>query len=592
MINKKWKYSVFDIFRISFIASTSITLLLIIEAIISAAIPTLQIIVTASFINQLVKIIQHQGNSKSVIKYAVIIIVMISYQWIIPNLKKLLNVKMQNKLRESLSLDIIKKQASLKYHYIEDTDTWDLIQRVSDKPEEKVSEAFSTILSSICLIARVAGLIGIIFTYVWWAALLILVVSVPMFYLAKKSGEASYEVNQEVTVYQRKYQYLTDVMTKREASQERCLFEYGDKVSNEWQKQYGIASNMVLKAFAKWYVRLEMGSICTALISACSIVVLLFPTIKGEISIGMFISLVNACFSLVESMSWELRAYVDALANHRAYLKELRVFANLDTQDGVTDGKEDMKDFDSLEFQHVSFKYPGSDTYVLKDVSFQIHKGIHYGLVGKNGQGKTTITKLILGLYDDYEGKILINGKELREYRANQLKGIFSVIYQDFAKYALTLKDSILLGDKSIPKAVFENAVKSLSLDKLVNTLPKKEETHIGKVFNDGVDISGGEWQRVAIARTYVSNSPVHLMDEPTAALDPMAECQIYDDFDKISQNHTTITISHRLGSVRRANEILVIDEGKIAEQGSHEQLIAKQGLYYEMYESQRSWYK
>lgn len=220
---------------------------------------------------------------------------------------------------------------------------------------------------------------------------------------------------------------------------------------------------------------------------------------------------------------------------------------------------------------------------------------MHYAFVGVNAAGKTTITKLLTGLYDNYEGEILINGISLREFSQARLKGLFSVVYQDYSKYYISLYENILLGNVLMTNEESKNQVDriaaSVGLDEVVEALPQGYDTNLGKVRENGTDLSGGEWQRIAIARALFSPAPIRILDEPTAALDPVAESGIYEMFGKISTGITTIFITHRLGAARLADQIIVMDNGQVVESGDHDFLIAKGGMYSKMFESQRSWY-
>lgn len=591
MINKKWKYSLLDVIKIAFVSSPILSSMIILQAVVSAVVPSLQVLLTGKFIDEVVKIVSEKSSVWNAFIVVIEIVLLIAYQWTIASMMKLVWIKLENKLRESFSVDIVEKRAGLKYFYVENEEIWNLIERVSDQPESRICGAFRTMVSSFCLVSKIAGIVCIIAAYVWWAALLIVVVSVPMFYLSMKSGEAAYEVNQNVTKYKRTFEYLGNVLMGRDAVQERTVFDYASYVDEKWDEQYGFATEMVLEGYRKWYTKLELGSIFTAIISAVVIVVLVVPAIQGAISIGMFISLVNACFSLVNSMSWEMRNYIDTLAQHRAFLKELKAYVQLEEKEGATKEKKDNMKFSSLEFRKVSFKYPGSNRYILNNMSFHIKEGVHYALVGKNGEGKTTIIKLLTGAYEDYEGEILINGIELRKYAFEELKGFYSVVYQDFARYAISLKDNITLGNKKAGDEIISQTVNLFSLNNVIENMPMGINNPLGKVSAASVDISGGEWQRIALARAHVNTAPIHLMDEPTAALDPILECEIYNNFQKLSKSRTTIIISHRLASVKLADEILVIDSGNVVETGSHEELMEMKGLYFEMFNSQRGWY-
>jgi ATP-binding cassette subfamily B protein len=253
--------------------------------------------------------------------------------------------------------------------------------------------------------------------------------------------------------------------------------------------------------------------------------------------------------------------------------------------------------FESLEFRNVRFKYPGTDNYILDGVSFRIDAGKHYAFVGINGSGKTTITKLMTGLYNDFEGEILVNGRNISEYTQSELKAFFSVVYQDFARYYISIKDNIALGDVNRIRdeknsvRIWDTIMKT-NLEETAAKLPKGLDTPLGKIKEGGLDVSGGEWQKIAMARAVMNQAPVRILDEPTASLDPVSESRTYEEFEKISRDKTTIFISHRLGSTKLAHEIFVLNDGRIIEKGDHRQLMELGGFYAQMYESQRSWYE
>lgn len=307
---------------------------------------------------------------------------------------------------------------------------------------------------------------------------------------------------------------------------------------------------------------------------------------------GMFMGIVNAVFGMIQKLGFQMSRSLENISRAGEYMKDLTEFIALSKVKGaLTEPDAELIAFDSLEFRNVRFRYPSGDRLILDGLSFKLEAGRHYAFVGKNGAGKTTITKLLTGLYTEYEGEILINGKELREYPASTLKALFSVVYQDFAKYYIAMKDNISLGDVHT-KGGEVQAAHLAGLDETIAKLKFGIDTPLGKILKDGQDISGGQWQRVAIARSLISRAPVKMLDEPTSALDPISESRIYSDFEKLMHGKTTVFVSHRLGSTKLADEILVIDEGKIIERGTHDVLMAVNGQYAEMFEAQRGWYQ
>jgi len=309
-------------------------------------------------------------------------------------------------------------------------------------------------------------------------------------------------------------------------------------------------------------------------------------------SIGLFLSIFAAVMSLIETMSWSFTGTVSSITSNHQYLKDVDEFFKLSEENGALDEAGSRAILNTIEFRDVRFKYPGTDYYVLNGLSMKLESGKHYAFVGSNGAGKTTVVKLITGLYREYEGDIYLNDKQLREYELHELKSMFSVVYQDYAKYQVAMGDNIQFGNMNCRVDDINKAIESVGLQKVVQRMKKGLQTPLGKILEDGQDLSGGEWQRIAIARSLVNNNAIQILDEPTAALDPIMENKVYEEFRGVSKGRTTIFISHRLGSTKLADIIYVIESGKIAECGTHESLMLDGQIYEKMYTSQRKWYK
>lgn len=292
-------------------------------------------------------------------------------------------------------------------------------------------------------------------------------------------------------------------------------------------------------------------------------------------------------------MSWQLAFITSNLAGHFEYLKDMSAFSRLsETKGGLDEAAGHPREPQSIEFLDVCFSYPGHDALILKNLNFTIKAGKHYAFVGVNGAGKTTITKLLTGLYDNYTGQIMIDGIDIKNFTQAELKAMFAIVYQDFATYQIPIIDSILLGKRQDDfQSKLDEILNMLELHELIGKLPDGLDTPLGRVLNHSVDLSGGEWQKIAIARSAMQSNPVKILDEPTAALDPIAESRLYASFDRISKGRTAVFITHRLGAARLADEIIVVHDGGAAEIGSHDELMQKGGLYYDMFEAQKGWY-
>jgi len=511
-----------------------------------------------------------------------------------PLLLEYLNTKLENSLRENFFISLIGRVASLKYEYFEDDQSLDLISRVSRQPETQCVKSYGQVLGAFSLILKILGIMGVLLFKVAWAALAIAFIAIPTFRIAIRGGKENYEANRESEKHIRKAGYLSEILIGRNAAKERTLFNYSKKINDSWHKQYEVARNLKFKASLKWLKESEIGGILTSLLIAVIILILVFPLKRGLLSIGLFISIVNSTISLIPDLAWQLPEYTEAIAQSKEYLEDFTSLLSLRYKNEyLCVSSENRVLVNRIEFRNVTFRYPGTKRDVLKNLNLVIESGKHYAFVGANGSGKTTITKLLTGLYEEFEGDILINNISIKMYSQEELKSMFAVVYQDFAKYEISLKDNIALGNVngySIQR--FQEAIEESGLIELVQELPRGIDSYIGRIIKDSLDLSGGQWQRIAMARTLVSNASLRILDEPTAALDPVSESRLYENFEKINHGKTTLLISHRLASTKLADVIYVIEDGAVSEHGNFNELMTKNGSYAEMFHSQRRWYE
>ncbi|MBR2353776.1 MAG: ATP-binding cassette domain-containing protein, partial [Clostridia bacterium] len=248
----------------------------------------------------------------------------------------------------------------------------------------------------------------------------------------------------------------------------------------------------------------------------------------------------------------------------------------------------------TIQFENVSFSYPGFDKRVIDNVNLTLRPGETVVLVGLNGAGKTTLLKLLTRLYDPTEGRILLDGVDLREYEPRELYDMFGIIFQDFGRYACTVEENIMFGEigKQPDHDRVVDSAKAANVEEFIQSLPDAYDTPLTRFFErTGTELSGGQWQKIAIARAFYADSDVLILDEPTAALDAIAEQEIYNQFESLRKDKTTIFVSHRLSSATTASKIVVLEYGKIIEEGTHKELMAKEGRYYELFTTQAKHY-
>lgn len=591
----KKKYNVLSCIGFPIKYCPGIALLIAVFDICLGVVPTLQTLIVAKFIDSALKLVKKETAYVNVLIYIVILIALIAVVWLSKSFKELFMAKLELKLRQTFRVKITEKRNHLKYYYIEDAETWDLISRISDKPEARLKDSYINFGDFIALIIRIVGLILVFVSQVWQISLIMLILIIPLFVISLRSGKENYITRQETQKYHRRQEYLGNILINREAVQERNLFNYGEGLSRMWHKVYEKARKTELITQRNWFIRSKLGGVMTTSISILSSLFLIQPVLSGTISTGMFISFINSIYALVDSVVWSLTKYVEKIANDREYMKEYTIFINLEEQDKCSGNITDEIYFETIEFRNVRFKYPNTDKYILDGFSYKFERGNSYALIGINGAGKTTLVKLLIGLYDNYSGEILLNGIDIREYNIESVKRIFSIVFQDFAKYSLSIEENILIGslkqENDNSAKGMEQVVWNVGLSEQLERYQDGIKTKLGKIYENGQDISGGQWQRIALARAMIRDGQICILDEPTSALDPISESNLYKEFKNLSIGRTMILISHRLGSISIADTILVLANGKLIEVGSHETLMDKKGTYANMYESQRSWY-
>ena len=312
---------------------------------------------------------------------------------------------------------------------------------------------------------------------------------------------------------------------------------------------------------------------------------------SGSISTGDVLMYAGAIITMMTSVQDAILKY-NEIAYNNEYLKLYEEFIkrpNMHYDGTLPIEKRDDKRYE-LSFYNVSFKYTGSDKYILKDINMTFNIGEKLALVGLNGAGKTTLIKLLLRLYEPTEGEIRLNGIDIGKYDYDEYVQIFSVVFQDFGIFDFPLDENIAASE-DVDSARVKKVINQVGLTELVNSLPDKERTLLYHENGDGVALSGGEAQKLAIARALYKDAPFVILDEPTAALDPIAEAEIYENFDTLVGDKTAIYISHRMSSCKFCDRIVVINNGRIEEEGSHDSLMDKNGLYAKMYNTQANYY-
>ncbi len=445
-----------------------------------------------------------------------------------------------------------------------------------------------SLVSYIIILAMAPGL--------WWTAPLMILLALPTALVNFSYKHKTFLYMRRRSKDRRQMTYYSDLMVNKDMVKEIRMYDLADsfkeQYNNVFVRYYAGLRSLILKE-SIWQISLTLIS---SVVNCVFFALIAMKVFDGTIRIGDYSYFTGALTSISSTVSsliavsatvYEGTLFIDNLIS---FMKEKPTVVPLtETPLPVNMGKPH-----TIEFKNVSFSYPGSDRLVLKNINLKFRPGETVVLVGLNGAGKTTFIKLLTRLYDPTEGQILLDGKDLREYDTAELYRMFGIIFQDFGKYAVSVSDNIHFGDihrEKIEEEIRAAAASSDAAD-FISHLPAGYDTALMRYFEpDGIELSIGQWQKLAIARAFYSTSDILILDEPTASLDPLAEQEIFNQFDRLREDKTTIFVSHRLSSATVASKIVVLEYGELVEEGTHRELMEKRGRYYTLFTTQAQRY-
>ena len=534
-------------------------------------------------------------GAKTSIRFAVYIILLLIIQRLLTICVSYMRSVVRNKMQPLIEYELVKKISSMSYASFESEEIQNLLKRICEGSEEHLLQILINRLDIICFFLSNLSIIIVFLKEAGVLSILVLFILVFSCYNAVRNGKKQYQASMEVTSRKRRAAYYETILGNRDTAAERMLFGFQKTINNNFCTESHNAREREKKAQFQWFLATNLNSYLSIGITIAVMFALVKPVLQCNTSVGLFVSLITAFITMSQNVTQEFSDMVRKSATLRALIQDFTTLSKIPNELHDLDFTlpNDTQDFLELEFKNVSFTYQGSERQILDSVSFRIEKGYHYAFVGKNGSGKTTIIKLILGLYQPSSGEILLNGKNIEQYTKAQRWRMIGVLFQDFAKYPISFRDNIALGRTYEMEAQREilDVSQTIQLDEILEKLPEGIDTKLGKITDKSVDLSGGEWQRVAMARIYYNRATLKILDEPTAALDPIQEQYVFKQFQKIHDNVTTILITHRLGATITCDHIFVLDNGKIIQEGKHSALVNTSGVYKSMYESQRAWY-
>ncbi|MBU1172385.1 MAG: ABC transporter ATP-binding protein/permease [Proteobacteria bacterium] len=487
--------------------------------------------------------------------------------------------------------DVIhEKSLSVDLEYYENPDYFDSLHRAQRegpyRPTRIVAGLTIILQSAVSLIA----LAGLLISFHWGLSLVLFAAAIPGLIVRLLNAGKMNTWQRKRTRTERKAHYYNVMMTCQDHAKEVRLFNLGKLFSDRFSDLRTLIRTEKIQIMGRrtWGDVLAQFCAVIAVFSALSLIA--YRCVTGNISLGEFVMYFQAFQRslgyMKEFFEGLASLYEDTLFIHQFY-------EFLDIEPRVREAEHPLPLDTSFEkgliFDHISFTYNGSKRTALKDISFQVKPGEVIALVGENGSGKTTLVKLLCRLYDPDQGQILLDGNDLKSYKIKDVRRQISVIFQDYIKYQMTVRENIWMGDAAQPcddesikkAAIYANA------HGLIESLPKAYDTMLGQWMGEGEELSLGQWQKIALARAFYGKARIVVLDEPTSSLDPESEYQVFLTFRQLLENRTAFLISHRFSTVKMADRILVLSDGRITESGTHAQLMAMTGTYSRMYSQQ-----
>jgi ATP-binding cassette subfamily B protein len=495
---------------------------------------------------------------------------------------------------KKISVRVIAHATRLDLTSFEDPVFADKLERARVQSTDRLSMLAGIgrmIQQTITLVSLAAG----VFYFSPWLLLLLFVCTVPAFLGESHFALLGYTLAHRMTPMRRELDYLRVLGASKESAKEVKIFGLGRYITDRYRE---ISDQVYRNNRALALRRARAGSLL-AIVGALgyygAYVLVVYRTLAGQLSIGDMTFLAGSIAGTSTNIQAVFSTF-SSIADQALFLTDLLDFfgtrARIGSPPNALPAPRPIRD--GFEFRKVSFQYPGSRRMVLRDLDFRLEPGDRVALIGENGQGKTTFVKLLSRLYDPTSGVILLDGNDLRDYSIEDIGREVGIIFQDFMRYEMSARENIAVGriEELLNTPRLELAARKSLADGVIEKLPRGMEQLLGRRFEGGVDLSGGEWQKFALARAYLRDAQLLILDEPTAALDAKSEYEVFQRFSELTEGKMAILISHRFSTVRMASRILVLEDGAIREHGTHEQLMALGGRYADMFELQAAGYR
>ncbi len=581
-------------FKMVWETDRSMTTANVVLRLIQSFIPLMMLYVGKEIVDEVIRLINVGGEDLSVIWFWLLIELGLAVFSEVMNrsitlIDSLLGDLFSNKSSEQL----MRHAAQLDLYQFEDAEFYDKLDMARRQTTGRTI-LLSQVLTQLQDIVTVTSLgVGLVYFNFWLILILILAV-VPSFLGETHFNQRTYSLTRSWTPERRELDYLRYIGASDETAKEIKIFNLADFLVKRFRNiadKYYHANKSVATKRAIW------GTCLSAIGTFAyygAYVFIIIQTVGGLITVGTLTFLAGS-FNRMRSMLQNIMNRFSKIAQEALYLEDFFDFLSLSPK--ITTVENHLlfpnKIKEGFVFENVSFKYPNAEKYAIKDLSFHLRPNEKLALVGENGAGKTTLVKLLARLYEPTSGRILLDGKPLNQYGLADLRNNIGIIFQDYIRFQMKASENIAIGNisKIVELPSIKNAAQKSLADTVVNELPEEYEQMLGKRFAKGVELSGGQWQKVALARAYMREAQLLILDEPTSALDARAEHEVFQRFAELIEGKAAVLISHRFSTVRMADRILFLEYGQLLELGSHEELLAKDGKYAELFRLQAKGY-
>ena len=577
-------------FLLAWSISPSYIGLLILHSLIASGQVLINVILPKFLVDELVG---NQDMERLLIFGLAIVFSNLFFSFLGNTMKRTMDVKNIH-LGEMMNQEMAKKIMNVEYSYLENPYYLDLKERAvfATRNQDSMNYLIRNIASGLNSFVTIFGLVIILITLSPILVLLLVLTIVLSLFIYKQFMDYQLNFMQEIIPVNRKYGYYVSFAFNDKIQKDIRLYGMNKMLTDRITK-YNIEINRWFSAYYKKqgiYMGLYgiINDLQAALAYGYVALRVLTSAFGGRIGIGSFTMYVNAAINFSRSTT-ELGNSLIGIMQTLGYLEPFMEFMSLPDEEMVDGSIVFQGDIETIEFRNVSFSYPGSDKEVLKDISFKINQGDKISIVGLNGAGKTTLVKLICRLYQPKSGEILINGHNIFDYEHKSNMEKIAAVFQDFKLFAFSIDENITCDEVNSNTERTMDLIEEVGLKDKIESLPNGLESLYGKAYDkSGIELSGGESQKIAIARALYKDASLLILDEPTSALDPLAEADIYENFNKMVGGKTAIYISHRMSSSVFCDKILIIDDGKVIDYDSHRNLLNKKdGLYYKLFNSQ-----